>query len=221
MADCCAGACAGRPVADARYRKVLWIALAVNLSMFMVEIASSWHADSAALLADAMDFLGDAANYGLTLWVLGWSMLWRSYSALFKGWVMGSFGLLVLVRAIVIGMAGQIPAAETMGWISMLAFSANGVVAALLYAFRSGDANMRAVWLCTRNDMIANLAVLLAAFGVWQSGTGWPDLAVAGVMALLGLSSAYEVIRRAQHEIRDIRQNRATASATDKAGFGL
>ncbi|OFA07377.1 cation transporter [Duganella phyllosphaerae] len=202
MADCCSGSCGSARAPDPRYRKVLWIALLINAAMFVVEVVASMQAHSAALLADSMDFLGDAANYGVSLFVLGLAVVWRSRAAYAKGMVMGIFGLLVLARVLWTGLGGHTPVAETMGAIGMLAFAANGVVAWCLYAFRDGDANMRSVWLCTRNDMIGNVAVMLAALGVFGTGTAWPDIAVAAIMAVLGLTSAREVIGRARQELR-------------------
>jgi Co/Zn/Cd efflux system component len=207
MSACCSGPCnPSSPPPDRRYRKVLWAALLVNGVMFGVELAGSMTAGSVALLADSADFLGDAANYGVSLFVLGMAPLWRARAAYAKGVVMGVFGLLVLARALWGGVGGQVPHAQTMGAIGMLAFAANGVVAAMLYAFRNGDANMRSVWLCTRNDMIGNVAVLLAAFGVFGTGAGWPDIVVAAIMAVLGLAAARDVIRRARAEMREDRR---------------
>lgn len=202
MADCCSGSCGSARAPDPGYRKVLWIALLINAAMFVVEVVASMQAHSASLLADSMDFLGDAANYGVSLFVLGLAVVWRSRAAYAKGVVMGIFGLLVLARVLWTGLGGHTPVAETMGAIGMLAFAANGVVAWCLYAFRDGDANMRSVWLCTRNDMIGNVAVMLAALGVFGTGTAWPDIAVAAIMAVLGLTSAREVIGRARQELK-------------------
>jgi Co/Zn/Cd efflux system component len=199
MSDCC---CKPAPPPDDSYRKVLWAALLINAAMFAVELGGSLRAGSVSLLADSIDFLGDAGNYAVSLFVLGMAAVWRSRTAYAKGLVMGAFGLLVLARALWIGLHGQIPAPHTMGQIGVLALAANGAVALLLYAFRHGDANMRSVWLCTRNDMIGNLAVLLAAAGVFGTGAAWPDIAVACVMAVLGLSAACEVIGRARIEMR-------------------
>jgi Co/Zn/Cd efflux system component len=194
MSDCCCPP-------DTRYRKVLWAALLINAAMFAVELGGSLRAGSVSLLADSIDFLGDAGNYGVSLFVLGMAAVWRSRTAYAKGLVMGAFGLLVLARALWIGFEGQVPAPHTMGVVGVLALIANGTVALLLYAFRHGDANMRSVWLCTRNDMIGNLAVLLAAAGVFGTGAAWPDIAVACVMAVLGLSAAREVIGKARVEM--------------------
>ncbi|MDR7048838.1 Co/Zn/Cd efflux system component [Duganella sp. 3397] len=202
MADCCSGSCGSARAPDPGYRKVLWIALLINAAMFVVEVVASMQAHSASLLADSMDFLGDAANYGVSLFVLGLAVVWRSRAAYAKGVVMGIFGLLVLARVLWTGLGGHTPVAQTMGAIGLLAFAANGVVAWCLYAFRDGDANMRSVWLCTRNDMIGNVAVMLAALGVLGTGTAWPDIAVAAIMAVLGLTSAREVIGRARQELK-------------------
>lgn len=206
MADCCSGSCEPGRLPDPGYRRVLWIALFINATMFLVEVIASVQSHSASLLADSMDFLGDAGNYGVSLFVLGMGAIWRSRAAYAKGLIMGMFGLIVLVRTLWSGLGGLIPAAETMGVVSMLAFTANGVVAWLLYAFREGDANMRSVWLCTRNDMIGNLTVLLAAFGVFGTAAAWPDIAVASIMAVLGLTSAGEVINRAQQELNNLKK---------------
>jgi Co/Zn/Cd efflux system component len=202
MADCCSGGCsADKPPVDPRYRRVLWIALLINALMFGVELLGGWAAGSVSLLADAVDFFGDAANYGISLFVLGLAPIWRSRTALVKGATMGAYGVFVIGAALVQLASGTVPEARTMGAIGIAALAANGLVAALLFAFRNGDANMRSVWLCTRNDMIGNLAVLLAAFGVWQAGSGLPDLFVALVMGVLGLSAARSVIVPARGEM--------------------
>jgi len=203
MSACCSGGCStDRPPVDRRYRRILWIALWVNFLMFGVEIAGGWAAGSVALLADAVDFLGDAANYGISLFVLGLAPVWRSRTALVKGATMGGYGVFVLASALWHLRSGTVPEAHTMGWIGFAALGANCLVAALLWAYRNGDANMRSVWLCTRNDAIGNLAVMLAAFGVFQTGSGLPDLLVATVMGLLGLSAARTVILQARSEMR-------------------
>ena len=202
MADCCSGGCStDKPPVDSRYRRVLWIALVVNALMFGVELLGGWAAGSVALLADAVDFLGDAANYGMSLFVLGLLPIWRSRTALVKGATMGAYGVFVIGAALVHLASGTVPAAQTMGAIGLAALAANAFVAALLFAFRKGDANMRSVWLCTRNDMISNLAVLAAALGVWQAGSGLPDLLVACVMGVLGLTAARSVIVQARAEM--------------------
>ncbi len=204
MSDSCCHCDATTPPAhhSARYRRVLWAALLINAAMFAVEIAAGLRASSVSLLADAVDFFGDAANYGIALVVLGMSLRWRAGAALFKGLVMGAFGLFVLGRAWWSASAGIVPEPLTMGAIGTLALAANVAVAVMLYAWRDGDANMRSVWLCSRNDAIGNLAVMAAALGVFGSGSAWPDLAVAAVMGLLALSAARTVIGQARSELR-------------------
>lgn len=184
-----------------RYRNVLWIALAVNAAMFAVEIVAGMRAESASLLADALDFLGDAANYGISVWVLGLELAIRARAALVKALTMAAFGLWVLGYTLWQATTGAIPSAPTMGLIGVLALAANLGVAGLLFAFRDGDSNRRSVWLCTRNDALGNLAVMLAALGVFGTGAAWPDLIVASIMASLALSSASRVMRHARAEL--------------------
>nr|WP_315393174.1 cation transporter [uncultured Duganella sp.] len=202
MSDCCSGGCGpAKPVVDPRYRRILWIALVVNALMFGVELAGGLGSDSVALLADAVDFLGDAGNYALSLLVLGSAAVWRSRTALFKGLTMGAYGVFVLAKAAWHIYSGPVPEPVLMGSIGFAALVANGTVAALLYAYRDGDANMRSVWLCTRNDAIGNIAVMLAALGVFGTGSGWPDIGVALVMGCLALSAARQVVTRARTEM--------------------
>ncbi|MDP2032878.1 MAG: cation transporter [Polaromonas sp.] len=185
-----------------RYRRILWIALAVNLAMFGIEIGAGFQSGSVSLLADAIDFFGDAANYAVTLAVLSMGLVWRARAALLKAASMLAFGLFVLGRALWVATQGGTPEALTMGSIGLLALLANVGVASLLYAYREGDANMRSVWLCSRNDAIGNLAVMLAALGVFGTGSAWPDLAVAAVMASLAISGGYSVFKQARQELR-------------------
>ena len=206
MADCCSGGCSpSKPPVDPRYRRVLWAALFINAAMFGVELAGGLRAGSVSLLADAVDFFGDAANYGISLFVLGLAPVWRSRTALVKGATMGGYGVFVLGTALWHLQLGVVPKAETMGVVGFLALVANCSVGALLWAYRNGDANMRSVWLCTRNDAISNVAVMLAALGVFGTGSGLPDLLVASIMGLLGLSAAYSVILHARRELRAAR----------------
>jgi Co/Zn/Cd efflux system component len=188
--------------ASPRYRKVLWIALVVNLAMFGIEIAAGFRSDSTSLLADAIDFFGDAANYAVSLAVLSMAAVWRTRAAMVKGASMLGFGVLVIGRAAWAITHGAAPDAAAMGLIGTLALLANLGVAALLYAYRDGDANMRSVWLCTRNDALGNVAVLLAALGVLGTGTAWPDLIVAAVMAGLAVSGGWSVLRQARGELK-------------------
>lgn len=203
-AHCCHAETPAETPIPPSYRRALWIALVVNFGMFLVEMIGGWGAGSASLLADAVDFFGDAANYALSLYALLLGSIWRSRTALLKGLSMGAYGGYVLAQAAWNGWQGVLPEATTMTAIGSLALVANVSVAALLYAYRGGDANMRSVWLCSRNDAIGNLAILLAAAGVFGTGSGWPDLLVAVVMAGLGLSAAQQVVRQARAELRAV-----------------
>jgi Co/Zn/Cd efflux system component len=184
-----------------KFRRALWIALWVNALMFVVDIVASHQSGSIALLADAIDFAGDAVSYGLSLVVLSMALVWQSRVALLKGISMGLYGLLVLGKVAWAVLHGQAPEPILMGMVGTLALLANVSVALMLYAFRDGNANMRSVWLCTRNDAIGNVAVLLAAAGVLGTMTAWPDLLVATAMACLAIHSAWSVVRHAQREM--------------------
>ena len=160
-----------------RWRQALWIALGVNAGFFLAEIAAGVAAGSAALQADALDFLGDAANYAVSLGVAGMALARRSRAALAKGGTLIAFALWVLGGTAWNALQGTLPQAEVMGAVGVAALAANAGVALMLYRFRGGDANMRSVWICSRNDAIGNAAVVLAAAGVFGTGTGWPDVA--------------------------------------------
>ena len=188
---------------NSKFRRALWFALWVNAAMFFIEVVAGWQAGSVSLLADAVDFFGDATNYVISLSVLSLGMLWRSRAALFKGITMLLFGLAILGKVVWDSLYGTPPAALTMGLVGGLALLANVAVAGVLYAFRSGDADMRSVWLCSRNDAIGNIAVMIAAAGVFGSGQAWPDLAVAGLMAVLAITSGLSVIKLARAEFAD------------------
>lgn len=204
MSDCCSGGCAStKPPVDPAYRRILWIALIVNAGMFGVELFGGWTSGSVSLLADAVDFFGDAGNYAVSLFVLGLAPIWRSRTAFVKGLTMGGYGLFVLGTVLWNLAAGTVPEASTMGVIGFMALAANLLVAVLLYAYRNGDSNMRSVWLCTRNDAIGNVAVLLAALGVFGTGAGWPDIVVASVMGVLGLTAARTVTAQARREMKE------------------
>lgn len=187
---------------DPRWRRALWIALIINALMFVVELYSGSAADSHALRADALDFFGDAANYAISLLVAGMALAWRARAALLKGATLALLGVYVLVGAGLAAINGSAPQSETMGIIGVLALAANVGVALMLYRFRIGDANMRSVWICSRNDAVGNVAVVAAALGVFGTGTAWPDLIVAAVLALLGLSGGWQIIRQARGELR-------------------
>jgi Co/Zn/Cd efflux system component len=190
------------PPADISYRRVLWIALVANICMFFVEVAASVYSGSSALAADAADFLGDSANYALSLGAIALGGAWVSRVALLKGFAMSVYGVAVLTYAGWRAWLGAPPEPITMGVVGLLALAVNFSVALLLFRFREGDANMRSVWLCTRNDVIANVLVLVAAAGVFGTDTVWPDVGVAAFLAFLGLSSGSSVIRHARAELR-------------------
>jgi Co/Zn/Cd efflux system component len=195
------------------YRQVLWTALGINAAMFVVELGMGLRANSASLQADALDFLGDAVNYALSLFVVGMAQRFRASAALAKGASMGVLGCWVLGVAGWHLFAGTVPQAITMGAVGLMAVAANGISFALLWAYRMGDANMRSAWICTRNDLFGNCAVLLASLGVFGTGSGWPDLAVAAIMALLALQGASVVVRHSLREFRSLRAMNLTQPA--------
>lgn len=182
------------------FRRALWAVIAINAVMFVVEVVASISASSMALQADALDFLGDTATYGLSLFVLAKPPSWRTNAALFKGVTLAALGLWVLSSTLWRVFVTDIPQAMVMGSIGMLALAANIASVLILLRFRSGDANVRSVWLCSRNDAIGNVAVVLAATGVFATGTAWPDLAVAAIMASLFLTSSIKIIKQALGE---------------------
>jgi Co/Zn/Cd efflux system component len=187
---------------DENYRRVLWAVLGINGVMFAVEVTTGLAAGSASLQADALDFLGDAANYIISLFVVGMALRYRATAAFVKGATMGAFGLWVVGTVIWHAAHGTLPNAFTMGAVGFAALIANAASFGLLLAYRSGDANMRSAWVCTRNDLLGNLAVLLAALGVFGTGTGWPDVIVATIMAALALQGAWIVISQSRAELR-------------------
>ena len=211
MTGCC-GQDAKFDGVSAAYKRRLWMVIAINAAMFVVEMTAGQAAQSQALKADALDFLGDALTYGLSLAVIGMAVRVRATAALFKGlslmlmglWVLGS----TLYRVVYLG----VPEAGIMGSIGFLALAANVASVLLLMAYKDGDANVRSVWLCSRNDAIGNVAVMLAALGVWGTASGWPDLIVAGLMAALFVNSSVQIIRQSLQERRGAAladQNRA------------
>lgn len=203
MSDHCHGSCSSQaPVADAGYRRVLVLALLINAAMFVIEVVAGSAAGSKALLADALDFMGDAANYAISLYVLDRSLVWRARASLLKGLTMAGFGLWVLLVTVTGLMRGDVPEAATMGAVGLLALAANVGVALMLFRHRSGDSNRESVWICSRNDAIGNVAVVLAAIAVWFSGSHWPDVLVALVMATLALTGAARILRSASGELR-------------------
>lgn len=183
------------------YRRVLWAVLGINAAMFLIEIGAGFAAGSASLQADALDFFGDAANYAISLLVVGMVLRYRAMAAFAKGITMGLFGLWIIGTALWHALSGTLPNAFAMSVIGFAALAANAVSFGLLWAHRDGDANMRSAWICTRNDVVGNLAVLLAAAGVFGTGTGWPDIIVATIMASLAMQGAWLVIRHSLDEL--------------------
>jgi Co/Zn/Cd efflux system component len=184
------------------WRRALWVALAINGGFFVTEIVAGAAAGSAALQADALDFFGDAANYAISLGVAGMALTWRSRASVGKGGTMIAFALWVLGSTVWHVFHGTLPRAEVMGAVGIAALIANGIVALMLYRFRTGDANMRSVWICSRNDSVGNAAVMLAALGVFGTGTGWPDVIVATIMGGLGLWGGLQIVNQARGELR-------------------
>lgn len=208
--DCCASACGTKnTLNDPRWRRVLWIALGLNVSMFIVEIVAGVMAHSRSLQADALDFLGDAANYAISLGVAGLALHWRARSALVKGLTILVFGFGVLASAVWGLVHGSSPDPFAMGIVGFIALLVNMSVALMLYRYRTGDANMRSVWICSRNDAINNVLVIAAGLAVLWSGSGLPDSLVAFVMAALGISGGWQIVRQSALELRE---NRASAS---------
>ena len=205
MAGCCDDNCssASRSLDSPGWRQALWIALVLNAGMFVAEIAAGVSAGSASLQADALDFLGDAANYAISLGVAGMALARRARAALVKGATLFALGLWVIGTTVFHAYFGTLPYAEVMGIVGLFALLTNAGVALMLYRFRGGDANMRSVWICARNDAIGNLAVLLAAAGVFGMGTGWPDVIVASIMGSLGIWGGWQIIRHALSDLHD------------------
>ena len=193
---------AARKLRDKTYRRVLWAVLAINAIMFAVEIGAGFASRSASLQADSLDFLGDAANYAISLFVVGMALQVRARASLIKALTMGVFGLWVIGMAGWNIYTGVTPQAYTMGVVGLTALISNAASFGLLWRFRDGDSNMRSAWTCTRNDVMGNIAVMLAALGVFGTGTGWPDVIVAGVMGALALQGAAVVMRQALVELR-------------------
>jgi Co/Zn/Cd efflux system component len=184
------------------YKRRLWLVIAINAAMFLVEMGAGALAGSQALQADALDFLGDALTYGVTLAVIGASLQTRAWAAVAKGVSLSAMGLFVFGATAYHVLVLGVPRAEVMGAIGLLALAANLTSVLLLMRYREGDANVRSVGLCSRNDAIGNVAVMIAALGVWGTATRWPDLAVAAIMAGLFLTSSVQILRQAIGELR-------------------
>lgn len=182
------------------YRRRLWAVIIINAAMFFVEMTAGHLARSQALQADALDFFADAVTYGISLAVIGASLKVRTMAAAAKGASLFFIGLWVFGSTVYRVFATGVPEAEVMGIIGFLALAANLFSVLLLINYKDGDANVRSVWLCSRNDAIGNVVVMLAATGVWGTASAWPDLAVAGVMAGLFLTSSVQIVRQSWTE---------------------
>jgi Co/Zn/Cd efflux system component len=200
--DACCSAASSDTLNSPTWRRALWLALIINAAFFVTEIVAGAAAGSAALQADALDFFGDAANYAISLGVAGMALAWRARAAVAKGSTLIAFAWWVLGSTAWHAFYGTLPRAEVMGVVGIAALIANGGVAVMLYRFRTGDANMRSVWICSRNDAIGNATVLLAALGVFGTGAGRPDVIVAAIMGGLGLWGGWQIVAQAQGELR-------------------
>lgn len=209
------GCSGGVPVfdgTDPKYKRILWTVIAVNGSMFLIEMLAGQLAGSQALKADALDFLGDTLTYGLSLTVIGASLRRRATAALFKGFSLSMMALWVVGSTVYQTLVLGVPKAEVMGVIGFLALAANLGSVLLLRPYKDGDANVRSVWLCSRNDAIGNVIVMVAALGVWGTDTAWPDLFVAAVMGGIFLTSSIQILRQAWSEFNA--ENSASQQAT-------
>jgi Co/Zn/Cd efflux system component len=190
------------------WTRTLWVALIANAAMFVTEVAAGLVADSSSLQADSLDFFGDSANYAISLGVSGTALAWRARAAFLKGVTLFALGLWVMATTVLHVYNGTLPKAEFMGIVGVIGLLTNGSVALLLYRFRDGDANMRSAWICSRYDVIGNIAVMLAAADVFGTGTGWADMIVAAIMATLSISGGWQISRHALSELREGRSTR-------------
>jgi cation diffusion facilitator family transporter len=211
MDSCCETKAAELSVLRGKHKTVLIVVLVINAILFIVEATAGLLANSTALLADSLDMLGDSLVYGFSLYVLWRSAAWKAKAALLKGAIMAVFGVGVLSEVIYKTIYGIVPSAETMGIIGALVLLGNGICFLVLFRHRADDLNMRSTWLCSRNDIIANVAVLLAAIGVKMFDAGWPDIVVGTAIAALFLKSAFNVLRESFLELRMLRSQPAKA----------
>jgi len=195
-------ACCDVHAVESGQRRALNIALVVNATMFLIEFGAGLLGHSTALLADSLDMLGDALVYGFSLYVVGRGPRWLARGALLKGSVMAVFAAGVAGEAVFKLLHGALPDARVMGLLGLLALAANTSCLLLLRRHRRDDINMRSAWVCSRNDVLANLGVLVAAAGVAITGAGWPDIAVGTLIAFLIAASAWRVMRQALRQLR-------------------
>jgi len=197
------------------FKRALWAVIVINAVMFAVEMSAGVAAQSQALKADALDFFADTATYAISLAVIGAPLAMRARAALFKGLSLAVMGLWVLAMTGYSVLILDVPRAETMGIVGFLALAANLASVGLLLRYRNGDANVRSVWLCSRNDAIGNVAVIVAASGVWATASAWPDLIVAAIMASLFLWSSFRILHQSAGELRHARVHAAEAGAAE------
>ena len=205
MSDCCSDKACELEALRQRQTSVLKVVLGINAVMFIVEFSAGFVSGSTSLLADSLDMLGDALVYGFSLYAVARSQRTKAISALLKGIIMAVFGLLAASQVIYRLVVPHVPSYEVIGVIGLLALAANGICFALLWRHRANDINMRSVWLCSRNDIIANAAVLAAAGGVWVTGRNWPDLVIGAAIAALFLKSAITILVESSRELRHAR----------------
>jgi len=192
----------GQSSVSAEYRKVLWICLIANAVMFVAQMIASYAAHSVSLLANSADFFSDAANYGISLYVLNLSLRQKAKASLFKGVSLGLVGLWVAFETLHHALQPELPKPFIMAVISVVALAVNVGCAVLLYKYRGGDSNRESVWICSRNDAIGNIAVMIAAAGVFASSTIWPDIIVAAILGWLAVTGAWRIIRLAKKELK-------------------
>jgi cation diffusion facilitator family transporter len=212
MDDCCEQKAEEIETLRVEHKKVLIVVLVVNAVLFVVEAGAGLLAHSTALLADSLDMLGDSLVYGFSLYVLWRSPEWKAKAAVLKGIVMAAFGIGVLAEAVYKMTAAVVPAVETMGIVGLLVLLGNGLCFLLLFRHRTDDLNMRSTWLCSRNDIVANLSVLLAAVGVRIFDSGWPDIVVGAAIAALFLRSAFKVLSESFSELQKLKSRSVTAA---------
>jgi len=201
MSGCCSESKTFDGMSETYKQRLIWVTI-INIVMFGVEMSAGQLSGSQALKADALDFFQDGVTYAISFWVIGKAQSIRATAALFKGLTLLAMGLWVAGSTAYQFMYVGVPHAETMGVIGFLALVANLASVLLLVAYKDGDANVRSVWLCSRNDAIGNVGVMIAALGVWGTATGWPDLVVAAIMAGLFLSSAWQVLNQSIRELK-------------------
>ncbi|MFA6119881.1 MAG: cation transporter [Sideroxydans sp.] len=203
MSDCCNDKACEIDALRSRQSATLKIVLAINAVMFIVELTAGLLGNSVSLVADSLDMLGDALVYGFSLYVVARGVTMKAKAALLKGIIMAGFGFFVLCQAIYRIVYPQIPVFETIGLIGLMALAANSLCIYLLWRHRADDINMSSVWLCSRNDIVANVSVLFAAFGVWLTHSGWPDILVGLALAVLFLRSSVQVVKDSLQELNN------------------